>query len=243
MNIAIVIPTYNESGNIIELINKIFISTRVCSDVNFQLFVVDDSSPDNTSEIVKSYSNDYLNSDFQITVFNRAKKEGLGAAYIDAFNRIFSMDKKFDFILQMDADLSHDPIYIPLFIKSAARSDFIVGSRYKLGGGTPDWLWYRRYISKFGNLYARLILDYRMSDYTGGYNLYSSSLLNKDLLAKVSTKGYGFLISLKYFVLLKSSNFSEVPIIFNDRKKGVSKMPLNTFLHNLILVLKIKFSK
>ncbi|MBM3206762.1 MAG: polyprenol monophosphomannose synthase [Candidatus Staskawiczbacteria bacterium] len=244
MNLAIVIPTYNESKNIIFLIQGIFSILENTKDVHTHLYIVDDSSPDNTSGIALSLSKQFNRDNFDITVFNRSKKEGLGAAYIDAISRLNNSVIKFDYILQMDADLSHNPAYIPIFLEKAKDNfDFVIGSRYVKGGDTPDWIWYRKLISLLGNFYARIMLDSRITDYTGGFNLYASYLLNSDTLSKVNTNGYGFLISLKYFCAKNSKNLCQIPIIFTDRRMGVSKMPVSTFLNNFILVLKIRLDR
>lgn len=243
MNLAIVIPTYNEADNIEILINNIYLNINKLENLFTNIYVVDDASPDKTADIVEKISLSYCMSNFKINVLKRKKKEGLGAAYIDAFTRILSFDPPVDFILQMDADLSHNPSYIPLFIEKAnSNHDFVVGSRYMNDGGAPDWVWYRKLLSRAGNLYAQIMLDERISDYTGGFNLYSRRILNEEMFHKINMKGYGFLISLKYFCALKSNNLSQIPIIFTERKMGSSKMPVKTFIVNFLLVIKIKIS-
>jgi dolichol-phosphate mannosyltransferase len=140
----------------------------------------------------------------------------------------------------MDADLSHNPKYIPQFIELAKDTDLVIGSRYVKGGGTADWSWNRKFLSRGGNLYTRAILDKRISDYTGGFNLYSEKLLRSLPMDDIYSKGYGFLIDLKYRALGKSKSVAQVPIIFTDRLHGKSKMPKNIIISNLILVPKIR---
>jgi dolichol-phosphate mannosyltransferase len=244
MKIAILAPTYNEKDNIPILIKKLVEVSNENKDVIFNLHVIDDNSPDGTLQVVNNLINDVKTDNFELSVISRLKKEGLGKAYIDGFQKMLKSDRNYDFILQMDADLSHDPIYIKEFINAAKDgADLIVGSRYIEGGSVPDWSWYRRMLSKFGNLYARTILGSLISDYTGGYNMYSVSVLKKLDFSLLDNAGYGFLITLKYNMLKVATQISQVPIVFLDRAAGESKMPLNTLVNNFKLVLLLKMGK
>lgn len=237
MKLAIAIPTYNESDNIQKIIPIIQDTLGRISDLKCTLFVVDDNSPDKTGEIAKNLGNKIKSSAFKIEVLHRKKKEGLGKAYVYAFEHILKQD--FDFILQMDADLSHDPKYIPAFLQRAGSADFVVGSRYIRGGSTPDWSWNRKFLSRGGNLYTRFFLGSAITDYTGGFNLYATELLKKVDLQTLQAGGYGFLIELKYRALKNCRHVEQVPIVFMDRQHGVSKIPRSTILKNLILVPKL----
>jgi dolichol-phosphate mannosyltransferase len=241
VKIAILIPTYNESLNIEVLLTQLSIVSKRQSKVNFIVTVIDDSSPDDTANIAKNVGEILKTINFKVNILIRKNKEGLGKAYIEGFKYIFNSNETYDYLIQMDADLSHQPKYIEDFILAAENgADFVIGSRYIKGGSIPNWSWYRRLISKAGNLYARTILGSQISDYTGGFNLYSLELLHKIDFKNIHTKGYGFLISFKYHVGLKSTKITQIPIEFLDRTQGNSKMPLSTFINNFILVLQLK---
>jgi dolichol-phosphate mannosyltransferase len=239
MDLAIAIPTYNEARNIKKLLLSLANKTAKRSNLRVTVFVIDDNSPDGTGEIVKQLGRELKNPSFSVMVINRPKKEGLGKAYIDGLSRI--LKQKFDFILQMDADFSHNPKYLIEFVKSADSADFIVGSRYVPGGGTPDWALIRKVQSKLGNFYIRIFLGSKIHDYTGGYNMYSARLLEQLDLDSIKASGYGFLIELKYRALKSCKNVQEVAIVFNDRQHGKSKIPRDTILKNLVVVPRIKF--
>jgi dolichol-phosphate mannosyltransferase len=241
MRLAIAIPTYNEISNIAGLLEALLeVSTRN-RDAFFKILVIDDSSPDGTADLVKVLSNSMRCGNFEILMpLARNVKEGLGKAYVHGFNELLSSDG-FDYILQMDADLSHDPQYITEFIKAAREgTDLVIGTRYQKGGGTPDWNFFRRFLSRWGNTYARMILGSAVSDYTGGFNMYSTALLKRLNLNNISSKGYGFLIELKYKAASLSEKIAEVPIVFMDRTSGASKIPKSTILEDFLLVLKLR---
>ncbi len=241
MNLGIAIPTYNEATNIGQLLENIHLSLVNLPLISTTILVIDDNSPDGTAEIVKEFANKYNTKNFKIDLLARKIKNGLGRAYIEGFSNL--LDQGSDFIIQMDADLSHDPVYLPAFIKLSGDNDLVVGSRYIPGGDTPDWPLSRRMLSKVGNFYARLILSNKISDYTGGYNMYSKDLLDKINYSKINSTGYGFLINLKYLSVLNAHGIQQIPIIFRDRQHGKSKLPKSTILTNLILVPKIRLKK
>jgi dolichol-phosphate mannosyltransferase len=241
MKLAVLIPTYNESKSIAILLPVIFSEAVKYRTVFFYIYVIDDSSPDGTAEIVKSLSTTLIADNFKIELITRPKKEGLGRAYIDSFQYLLSLDNPPNIVLQMDADLSHSPKYIPRFLDAAiSGSDFVVGSRYIEGGSVPNWSWHRKFLSKGGNLYARAILGNAISDYTGGFNLYALELLKKIDLNSVNHDGYGFLIALKYAATIHAESIIEVPIVFLEREHGESKMPVTTILKNFLLVPSIR---
>jgi dolichol-phosphate mannosyltransferase len=244
MNVAILIPTYNEKDNISKLLPEIQLVAARNRDITIHVFVIDDSSPDGTLDAVKLLEQGVRSENFHIIPVSRAKKEGLGKAYIYAFNKLLNSKVQYKYALQMDADLSHNPIYIDDFLRFARDGfEFVVGSRYIDGGGIPDWGLHRRLLSKFGNLYARIMLGNKISDYTGGFNMYSMSLLRKLNFDLIDESGYGFLIALKFSVLKLTNKVGQVPIIFIDRTMGDSKMPLNTLVKNFKLVFDLKFKK
>ena len=206
------------------------------------VLIIDDNSPDGTGNLADDLKKAHRGKKFNVEVLHRNQKNGLGQAYIDGFMKL--LGQNYSHIMQMDADLSHDPKYIKEFISAIniQGADFVVGSRYIKGGSTPDWSLNRKLLSRFGNLYARLVLGNKIHDYTGGYNLYSSNLLSKiDPKSLTESGGYGFLIELKSKAAKKANKVIEVPIVFMDRRHGKSKMPKNTMIKNLLLVIKIKF--
>lgn len=240
MKLAIAIPTYNEADNIKKLIPDIKKVLEPQTDVNCTLFVVDDNSPDGTAAIAENLGKKLNSKTFTIKVLKRAKKEGLGKAYIYAFQKI--LDQKFDFIMQMDADFSHHPKYIKDLIREARQGkDFVATSRYMKGGKIVGWGLHRRILSLGGNIYTRLFLDNKITDYTNGLNLFSSDLLRKVNMNLLDSAGYGFFIELKYTALQHAQNFSQIPIVLTDRVHGKSKLPRNTIFVNLILVPRLRY--
>jgi dolichol-phosphate mannosyltransferase len=231
--LAIAVPTYNEAKNIPKLTAKIKAAVEK-ANIKTTLLIIDDNSPDGTGEVADKLAASEKGKTLSIKVLHRQGKEGLGKAYIEGFNQLLKGD--YTHILQMDADLSHDPKYIPAFVAAVTKADFVVGSRYIKGGDTPDWAWYRKLQSRFGNVYARIFLGSKIHDYTGGYNLYSKQLLKKIGLDSLQAGGYGFLIELKYRAVLNSTGIHEVPIVFMDRLHGTSKIPRSTILKNFMLV-------
>lgn len=241
IKIAVLIPTYNEAQNLPALLRAMHKASTNFIDVSFTIYIIDDSSPDGTAECAEILNKELESVLFKVSIIRRIKKEGLGKAYIDGFKQMLAMEETFDFVLQMDADLSHNPEYIDQFV-SAVRTgaDFVVGSRYIHGGSCPDWSWYRKLLSRGGNTYARLILGRKITDYTGGFNMYSLNVLKKINWDTLDSAGYGFLIDLKYQAQQVSKKIIEIPIQFLDRQHGQSKMPLNTIFQNFALVLRIK---
>ncbi|MEI9913725.1 MAG: polyprenol monophosphomannose synthase [Candidatus Saccharibacteria bacterium] len=238
IELGIAIPTYNEAGNITSLIEGLHKHLSKNKDVSTLVLIIDDSSPDGTADIVRRLAKQMSTKNFKIELLSRKVKDGLGKAYIAGFNKL--LQKNVDYILQMDADLSHNPAYIPAFVKAAKKNDLIVGSRYMPGGQTPDWSFSRKLQSRMGNIYARGILGTRVSDYTGGFNMYSSSLLKASAINDIKSTGYGFLIELKYRTLKNAKNVYQIPIVFNDRQHGKSKLPRSTIVKNLVLVPRLK---
>lgn len=237
--IAIVTPTYNEAGNIKKLILGIEKVCRELSDLSFTLFVVDDSSPDGTAQIAEATAKKVHAKNFAVQVLLRKAKEGVGKAYIYSFHKILKQD--FDYLIQIDADLSHDPKYIKdLVAQARLGKDFISGSRYMKGGGIADWALHRRILSLGGNIYTRLLLSRRITDYTNGLNMFSTALLKEIDIDALSSAGYGFFIELKYKVLPHARHFTQIPIILTDRKHGKSKIPKNTIFINLLLVPRLR---
>lgn len=231
----IVIPTYNEKENITPLLQKIWGLLP-----GTYVMVVDDNSPDGTAETVEKLKNRYPN----LLLLKRAGKDGLGKAYIAAFKNIL---KNYDFttITMMDADLSHDPKYLPEMLKLSENFDLVIGSRYiPQGGVTKKWGIGRRLLSAAGNLYLRIIFHrYPIRDWTTGYNVIKTNILKKIDFDELNPKGYAFISSLKYRLARAGAAIKESPIFFEERNGGESKMSLFIILEGLILPWKIIFKK
>ncbi len=244
LTLAILVPTYNEVENIELLLRAIATTQALHQNWNFHVYVLDDSSPDGTGAHVDKLTFELNRPGYTLQLLTRVKKEGLGKAYIFGFN--YALNDQLirpDFVLQMDADLSHNPRYLSNFIEAfEAGAEVVLGARYIPGGGCPNWSWYRKLLSHGGNHYARLILGSEVHDYTGGFNAYTTSVLRAIALDKLDSAGYGFLIDLKFQMLKQRPRIIEIPIQFVDRQHGKSKMPLNTIFQNFFLVLKIKFA-
>jgi len=240
--VAIATPTFNEAKNIPALITTV---AEVCKNfpgIDFTLLVIDDNSPDKTADVAERTAQHIKLPNFRVQLLRRKLKDGFGKAYVNGFDILLA--QPFDYIIQMDADLSHSPTYLRDFIAAAkAGHDFVVASRYLKGGGTPDWSLHRKLLSRSGNLYSRLFLGSTITDYTGGYNMFAKSLLKKIDTNTLSAGGYGFLIELKYRALQQAQSTIQIPIIFHDRQHGESKIPKSTLIKNFILVPRIRFKK
>ncbi len=224
MKKLVIIPTYNESENIKNLIPEILKLT----DENTSILVVDDNSPDGTANVVRALSQHDGNTLSRVNLLLRQKKEGLGRAYIAGFQ--WGLENGFDILTEMDADFSHRPIDLVKILEATQKFDFVVGSRYIQGGGTVNWGWIRKLISRGGSLYSRLILGYPLRDWTGGFNSWHRQVLEKMNLNSIQSNGYSFQIELKYRALRLGFKGGEVPIIFEDRRVGQSKMSLKIVL-------------
>lgn len=241
MKLAVVVPTYNEVANVETLLQGILDAGNTMQDVELEVLLVDDASPDGTAEFARSVGHDLATDSFTVTVLDKPTKEGFGAACIYGYVHLLTQADAPDAIVQMDADLSHNPKYIPGLVHSfRAGADFVNASRYLPGGGTPDWSWNRKFLSHGGNSYSRLILGRRVSDYTGGFALYSAGLLRRIRVGSITSTGYGFQLVLKRRASREATRIAEIPIVFMDREHGSSKMPRNTLWKNFWLVLSMR---
>lgn len=212
--VLVIIPTYNEAANIQELLDAIWRQVR-----EVHVLVVDDNSRDGTQEIVRSHPN-YGHG--RLFLLARPSKLGLGTAYIAGFT--WALTRGYEIAIEMDADMSHDPAMLPSMIAGMASHAVVVGSRYVLGGGTVNWSPLRKLISRFGSLYARIILGVPVNDLTGGFNAWSRDVLQSIRFDTVRSQGYSFQIELKYRAFKAGYQILEIPIVFVDRRAGQSKM-------------------
>jgi len=231
MNPALVcIPTYNERENIEAIVQAV-----LKADARVDILVVDDNSPDGTGQLADALAA----KDSRVRVLHREKKEGLGRAYLAAFR--WALAQGYTFILEMDADFSHDPRYLPGFLDAAqAGADLVLGSRYVTGGGTVNWGVARQLISRGGSLYARSILGVGIRDLTGGFKCFHRRVLEGIDLDAVKSTGYAFQIELTYRTLKKGFTVREIPIVFEDRRVGHSKMNKKIFAEALTMVWKLR---
>ena len=210
MTTLIVIPTYNEIENLKPITDAVLGATPEAVSV----LIVDDGSPDGTGKL----ADETASKSKRLNVLHRTKKEGLGPAYIAGFR--WGFQKQFDRLVEMDADFSHDPRFLPTMLSLLDRYDFVIGSRYVDGGGTVNWGLSRKIISRGGSLYARTILGAPIRDFTGGFNGWNRKVLEKLDLDTLEAGGYSFQIELKYSAFKNGFSFKEFPIIFEDRRVG-----------------------
>jgi len=226
----VIIPTYNEKENIRPLVQAIF-----AQNLGVEILVVDDSSPDGTGILVQEMQT----AEPRLHLLSRLEKEGLGRAYIAGFH--WGIEKSFEAMVEMDADFSHRPEDLVSLVKALADNDFVVGSRYVKNGGTKNWGLMRKIISRGGGLYSRLILGFPLNDWTGGFNAWKKETLQKIHIESVRSNGYSFQIELKYTVLKSGCRGLEVPILFEDRRVGKSKMSSRIVFEALYRVWMLKF--
>lgn len=216
MKPVVVVPTYNERDNIDSLIEELLALPDNVSVIN-----VDDGSPDGTGEAADAWA---AKTD-RVHVIHRAGKLGLGTAYIAGFKYALAAD--YDRILTMDADFSHHPRYVPSMLTLSAERDMVIGSRYVPGGGTLRCTWKRRALSQGANTFAKLMLGLEALDCTAGFRCYRREVLEAIDLDAIFSNGYSFLIEMIYYVQRAGYRVGEVPIIFEDRRRGTSKISQN----------------
>ncbi|MBX7150317.1 polyprenol monophosphomannose synthase [bacterium] len=230
----IVIPTYNEKDNLPILIERIFKIDLSVYVSELHLLVVDDNSPDGTAELVRTLQK----SDSRIHLLLRSEKQGLGKAYVAGFD--YALQNSYDYIFEMDADLSHDPNYLPDFLNRIQHCDLVIGSRYVKGVNVINWPLSRLLISYFGNKYARWVTGMPIQDSTAGYKCFKRETLQSIDLTRVSASGYSFQIEMNYRAWILKFKICEIPIIFYDRTIGASKMSTNIIREGFLLVWKLK---
>jgi dolichol-phosphate mannosyltransferase len=213
-SVCLVLPTYDEAGNIERIVEAVL--AKLSSTA--RILIVDDNSPDGTGEIADTISA----REQRVATIHRPRKEGLGPAYIDGFRRALADGA--ELVLEMDADFSHDPAYLPRLLEAASRADLVIGSRYVAGGGVTDWGVARRLISRGGSAYARLVLGLSVRDLTGGFKCFRREVLEAIDLDSIQSRGYAFQVETTYRAIRCGFDVVEVPIVFRDRRVGSSKM-------------------
>lgn len=211
--LLVVMPTYNEAATVRKVVERVRAAVPTA-----EVLIVDDSSPDGTGEIADSLAQ----LDSHVHTLHRARKEGLGKAYVAGFR--WGLERDFDTLVEMDADGSHQPEELPNLLAALRDADLVLGSRYVAGGRVVDWPWRRELLSRGGNTYSRIALGVPLRDTTGGYRAYRASALRRLELATVASAGYCFQVDLAWRAVRSGLRVAEVPITFVERTEGASKM-------------------
>jgi dolichol-phosphate mannosyltransferase len=229
--VLVIVPTYNEAENV-----ETLVATLVQAAPAVDILFVDDNSQDGTQDKISLVQRQHEN---KVYLLSRAGKRGLGTAYIAGFK--WALARYYQVIVQMDADLSHDPAHLPSLLKLLESHDAVVGSRYVDGGGTSNWGIIRQCISKAGALYARWLLGLPIQDPTGGYNLWHRRVLEAIDFEAVQSEGYVFQIELKYRAYHAGFHLVEAPIVFTERRVGCSKMSMRIVLEAVVRTWQLRY--
>ena len=232
MSTLVVIPTFNESENLPRMVARIMAQSGV------SLLVVDDNSPDGTGRLAESLAGEYPG---RVTVLHRPGKAGLASAYVEGFRQALRTGAAF--IVQMDADFSHDPADIARLVEAAQTADIAIGSRYVRGGGAENWPLGRWLVSRGGSLYTKLILGLPIQDPTSGFKCFRREALASLDLDRIRARGFGFQVELSWQCHRRGLRLVEVPIRFVDRTEGQSKMSRQIFLEALWLVWELRLRR
>ncbi|MDD7299644.1 polyprenol monophosphomannose synthase [Fibrobacter intestinalis] len=229
----VIIPTYNEKDNI-----SLIIPAVLAQDPCLEVLIVDDGSPDGTGDIVEKMAAENA----KVHLLRRPGKMGLGSAYVAGFR--WALERDFERVFEMDADFSHNPEDLPRFLAAAEEADLVLGSRYnekKLG--VVNWDWKRLLLSYFANLYTRIVTGLPVKDATGGFKCFRRSALESLDLSNMKSDGYCFQIETTFKIWKKGLRVKEIPIVFTDRIRGVSKMSGGIISEAFFLVLKLRFKR
>jgi dolichol-phosphate mannosyltransferase len=216
--ILVLVPTYNEAESIKNLLTRLDQTCSIITDHEVDILIIDDKSPDGTADIAKSLGIKRVN------ILRRDKKSGLGPAYLAGFK--YGLEKGYDFFVEMDADLSHQPEELDALFKVISAQNFVIGTRWMPGGSVVNWPKKRQFISKMGTRYASFALGLPFRDLTSGFRVIPKSFLNMINLDLIETKGYGFQIEMAMLANKLGFSIKEVPITFVERENGLSKMSL-----------------
>lgn len=233
MDIAIIIPTYNERENLGALVDQL-----LALDLNVEIIVVDDNSPDGTGQLADALAQQ----DARVHVIHRAGKLGLGTAYIAGFK--YALARGAERIMTMDADFSHHPRYVPAVVALTEHYDVGIGSRYVPGGGVGEtWGMHRRWLSRGANFFARTLLGLKAHDCTAGFRCYRREVLQSIELDRIFSNGYSFLIELMFRCQRLGYTFGETPILFENRRQGSSKISQAEIYKAMLTVLRLGISR
>ncbi|MFA7543084.1 MAG: polyprenol monophosphomannose synthase [Candidatus Cloacimonadaceae bacterium] len=232
MKTLIIIPTYNECENIERLLNIL-----LAKDQKIEVLVVDDNSPDGTADLVKAM----MPNDARIHLLERPGKMGLGSAYVTGFK--YALERDYEYIMEMDADFSHNPEDVPRLIEAAGKKDLVIGSRYVTGVNIVNWPFKRLLISYFASKYVRIITGMPIKDPTGGFKCFRRKVLQSIDLQRIMSDGYAFQIEMNFKAWVKGFRIQEIPIVFTERLNGVSKMSRNIVWEAAWMVWLLHFRK
>ncbi len=232
MDSVIVLPTYNEAENLRPIVEAIHVQVP-----ESHVLIVDDNSPDGTGKIADSLAEASGN---WVHVCHRTQKEGLGRAYLEGFRRALEMGAQQ--IVQMDADFSHPPQVLPILLSALDDYDFALASRYIKGGGVENWSLKRRLLSRAGNVYAQIVLRSRVRDLTGGFKAFNRRVLEHLVKETIHSHGYNFQIEMSCRAITAGFSYTEVPFVFTERAKGVSKMSQGIIWEALIKTFQLRRS-
>jgi len=233
MRSLVVLPTYNESENLSDIVASIQQHAP-----QSHILIVDDSSPDQTGELADDLTRKHPE---EVFVIHRAKKEGLGRAYVAGFE--FSLARGYGAIVQMDADFSHDPNLVPVLIDSSRGADVVIGSRYCRGGRVVNWPWHRWFLSRFANEYVACITGVTIRDSTSGFRCYTRRALQCLLKIDIGSEGYAFLVESIFHAQREGLSVVEVPITFVDRRAGKSKMSGKVIFESMLRPWRLRFGR
>lgn len=230
--VLVIIPTYNEIDNVPTLIDEVLVT-----DPRVTILFVDDGSPDGTGEYLLKVSRENP----RVKLLQRPRKMGLGTAYCRGFE--YAIEQGYNAAMEMDADFSHDPKMIPRFLEEIQEHDLVIGSRYIKGVNVVNWPMSRLLLSYFANVYSRLVSGMPLRDGTGGFKCFRTDVLRRIDLGRIKSNGYSFQIEMNFLVWNMKGRIEEIPIVFVDRRSGVSKMSKSIMWEAAWLVWKLRFAR
>jgi dolichol-phosphate mannosyltransferase len=228
----VIIPTYNEIENVPTLIDLVLVT-----DPRIDILFVDDGSPDGTGAFIR----EVIERQPRVKLIERSHKMGLGTAYCRGFE--YAIANGYDVAMEMDADFSHDPAMLPVFLQEIEAADLVIGSRYVKGVNVVNWPMSRLLLSYFANVYSRFVTGMPLYDGTGGFKCFRTDVLRRIDLTRIRSNGYSFQIELNFLVWSLGKRIVEIPIVFVDRRSGVSKMSRNIIFEAATMVWKLRFAK
>lgn len=228
----VIIPTYNEIENVPTLIDLV-----LATDPRIDILFVDDGSPDGTGAFI----HEVMERQPRVKLIERPRKMGLGTAYCRGFE--YAIANGYDVAMEMDADFSHDPNMLPVFLQEIEAADLVIGSRYVKGVNVVNWPMSRLLLSYFANVYSRFVTGMPLYDGTGGFKCFRTDVLRRIDLTRIRSNGYSFQIELNFLVWCMGKRIVEIPIVFVDRRSGVSKMSRNIIFEAATMVWKLRFAK
>lgn len=232
MKALLIIPTYNEIKNIDRIIRRV-----LSKAADLEVLVMDDNSPDGTADAVKAL----MQTEPRVHIIERPGKMGLGSAYVTGFK--YALENGYEFILEMDADFSHNPDDVPRLLEAAQKYDLVIGSRYSNGVNIVNWPFRRLMISYFASKYVRIITGMPIKDPTGGFKCFRRKVLEAIDLDKILSDGYAFQIEMNFKAWTKGFHIKEIPIVFTERSEGESKMSKNIVWEAVWMVWFLQFRK